>query len=105
MNALSVYKASPQTEQLIADIKRKDIPRFSLFYDAYAPVLYGWILTKTGDVATAEHILVKTFTSVWSTISQYDPNKCTFLIWLIQLSGRELRSLETSLPEIVSLKP
>jgi DNA-directed RNA polymerase specialized sigma24 family protein len=104
MNALSVHITSPETTQLIADIKSRDIPRFGLFYDAYAPVLYGWILTKTSSVATAEHILLKTFITVWSTISQYDPNKCSFLIWLIQLSERELRSLETSLPEVVSLK-
>ena len=68
----------------------RDILKFELLYDECAPALYSWILTKTNDTAIAEEILVNSFIAMWKNIHLYDPSKCKFFIWMLQLTVKEI---------------
>lgn len=63
----------------------KDMPGFTLFYDQYAPKLWGLISLTSLSPSQSEAILINTLTKAWR---QSDPLK-PFLSWLIGLAYQE----------------
>ena len=78
-------------QDAIAVIKNRNIQQFGVLYDQYSPSLYSWILSKTNDVKRSELILERSFLSIWQTIHSYDPDKCKFFIWMLQVTCREMQ--------------
>jgi hypothetical protein len=71
-------------------LRAEDQSKFEKIYDHFAPALYGWILNNVSDIKSAEEILYRSFQKVIQIIDQYKPEKCGFLIWLIQICNKEI---------------
>ena len=74
------------------DLKKQGTLLFGPIYDQYAPSLFGWIISKEPNRTKAEHLLYQTFLSMWMQKDCYDEKKSSFLVWLIQLSNKEIKS-------------
>lgn len=84
----------PQFQQIL---RSDDHSKFEKLYDHYAPAMYGWILKSIPDTDSAEFILCSSFQKVIQCIDQYNPEKCGFLTWLIQISNKEIQSFQNNI--------
>ena len=90
----------PQLQHLL---KSGDPSGFENVYDQYSPALYGWILQKVPDIKSAEEVLCNSFRKVMQCIDQYNPEKCGFFTWLIQVSNKEIQLFNSSTAKVLDL--
>ncbi|HEX8547516.1 MAG TPA: sigma factor [Cytophagaceae bacterium] len=55
-------------------------------YDKYSPALYGVILRIVRREDLAEEVLEKCLVRVWHNIKDYERDKGTLFIWMINIS-------------------
>ena len=89
--------------QLIDLIKSGDQLKFEKIYDHYSPAVYGWILNKIPDINSAEAILCNAFQKVIQNIDHYNPEKCGFFTWLIQISNKEIQLYNGVVTKVLNL--
>ncbi len=87
----------PQLQNLL---KADDQSKFEKIYDHFAPAVYGWILKKIQDIKSAEEILYRSFQKVIQIIDQYQPEKCGFFTWLIQICNKEIELFNNNLAKV-----
>ncbi len=90
-SSLLIKNISNREKDVVNSIKNRDLESFGLFYDQYSPALYAWLLSKTNDSKISEEILLGSFLKIWQTIHLYDPSRCKFFIWLLQVCAREMK--------------
>jgi len=93
-------RLNPEFPQLQHILRSDDQSKFEKIYDHYAPLMYGWILKSIPDTDSAESILCSSFQKVILCIDQYNPEKCGFLTWLIQLSNREIQLFNNNIAKV-----
>jgi DNA-directed RNA polymerase specialized sigma24 family protein len=94
----SLNRDLPHLHQVLNSV---DHTRFEKIYDQYAPAMYGWILRRIPDVHSAEEILYRSFQKVIQSLDQYQPEKCGFLSWLIQISNKEIQLYNSGLKKVL----
>ncbi|GAB4022749.1 hypothetical protein GCM10028808_71190 [Spirosoma migulaei] len=67
----------------------KDLQGFRLFYDQYAPKLWGLIILANLSASRSEAILMSTMTKAWQYPNPPWPDKKHVLTWLIGLAYTE----------------
>lgn len=96
-------RLNPEFPQLQQILRSDDQSKFEKIYDHYAPVMYGWILKSIPDTDSAESILCSSFQKVINCIDQYNPEKCGFLTWLIQINNREIQSFNNNVAKVLKI--
>src|SRR5687767_668663 len=76
-------------EELLVQLKAKDAAAFKYLYDAYAPVLLGYIQKNISCSLTAEDILQNTMLKVWANIEKYDAARGRLFTWMINITRNE----------------
>ena len=55
-------------------------------YDRALPVVYGYLVSRVGDRATAEEIVQDVFVAVWRKAGTFDPARGTFRAWVLRIA-------------------
>jgi RNA polymerase sigma-70 factor (ECF subfamily) len=75
-----------EESELISLLKQKDIKAYHYFYDKYAAALYGFILRVIKNEESANEVLHEIFTTLWSKINSYEPQKERLFSWLLKIT-------------------
>ena len=76
----------PTLATLMRSIADGDERAFETLYDRTSRQVYGLVLRITGNVATAEEVLLDAYTQAWRKRTQYDEVRGTPLAWLITIA-------------------
>lgn len=90
---LSAIKANSEVQKLenfINSIHHKDELNFILFFDEFAPVLYGYITKHIQSKDIAEKILCRSFSKAWKNKNEFKSSESTLLTWLLKICIAEL---------------
>lgn len=77
-------------EELLARMAAGDRPAFALFYDLYAPRVFGTLLRGLRHRADAEDVLQETFHHVWRAAPQYSVERSSPEVWLMLIARSRL---------------
>lgn len=77
-------KQSKEEELLISQAKQ-DAASFGKLYDLYAPSIYRYILSRTGNIQDAQDITSQTFLKVLEKLSSYH-HRGYFSAWLFSIA-------------------
>jgi hypothetical protein len=91
----------PQLQDLL---RSNDQLKFEKIYDHYAPVMYGWIIKSIPDKNSAERVFCTSFQKVIHDIDQYNPEKCGFLTWVIQISNKEIQLFNSKVAKVFKIR-
>jgi len=72
--------------ELMLLIKLKHQDALSELYDRYVALVYSFALKVVRNEQTARDIVQSVFVRLWTTESQYNPNKGRFTSWLITIT-------------------
>jgi RNA polymerase sigma-70 factor, ECF subfamily len=72
--------------ELFARIAAGDRDAFGLFYDRYAPVLFGFCLRILKDARDAEDVLQEAFVQVWRDARRFDATRASVKTWLFTIA-------------------
>jgi RNA polymerase sigma-70 factor (ECF subfamily) len=75
-----------ELEELINKIADGDESALAVLYDRTNKLLFSLVMRMLGDAATAEEVLVKTYTTVWKQAPLFDSNHNSALAWLISIA-------------------
>jgi len=78
--------STPADPELFARIAEGDREAFGLFYDRYAPVLFGFCARILKDARDAEDVLQETFVQVWRDAGRFDPTRASAKTWLFTIA-------------------
>jgi len=78
--------STPADPELFARIAAGDREAFGLFYDRYAPVLFGFCVRILKDARDAEDVLQETFVQVWRDALRFDPTRASAKTWLFTIA-------------------
>lgn len=80
-------KSSEQknAETLLISQAKLDAPSFGKLYDLYAPSIYRYILSRTGNIQDAQDITSQTFLKVLEKLSSYH-HRGYFSAWLFSIA-------------------
>ncbi len=81
-------------QQLMRMFSYKPIEAFGFFYDEYAAVLFGYILSITKNEKQSEVILIKTFLEIFQHYKEYDSKKQSLLVWSIGFANRQIIEID-----------
>lgn len=73
-------------EELIAALRSGNRQSFETFYNRFAQVLYGMLVTWINDTHTAENLLQDAFVKAWTNRENYDPGKGRLFTWLYNIT-------------------
>jgi len=73
-------------EELIAALHSGNHQCFEKFYNRFAPVLYGTLMTWVNDAHIAENLLQDAFVKAWINRETYDPAKGRLFTWLYNIT-------------------
>lgn len=73
-------------DELIVALHSGNQQSFEKFYNRYAQVLYGTIITWINDRHMAENILQDAFIKAWTNRETYDPSKGKLFTWLYNIA-------------------
>lgn len=73
-------------EELIAALQSGDHQAFEKFYNRFAPVLYGTLMSWVNDLHVAENLLQDAFVKAWNSRETYDPAKGRLFTWLYNIT-------------------
>lgn len=73
-------------EDLVRRLQARDESALTLFYDRYAPALFGVIsrIVKADEVA--EDVLQEALVKIWNSFPAYDPGKGRLFTWVLNIS-------------------
>ena len=93
--------STPADPELFARIAAGDRDAFGLFYDRYAPVLFGFCVRILKDARDAEDVLQEAFIQVWRDARRFDATRASVKTWLFTVArsraldrGRSRHSIE-----------
>jgi DNA-directed RNA polymerase specialized sigma24 family protein len=72
----------PDNSDLITSVKQSDRHTLGLFYDKYAPALFGVICRIIPDKECSEEVLYQTFETIWNKIETFDPSNQNLVVWM-----------------------
>jgi RNA polymerase sigma-70 factor (ECF subfamily) len=72
--------------ELFARIAAGDRDAFGLFYDRYAPVLFGFCVRILKDARDAEDVLQEVFVQVWRDAGRFDATRASVKTWLFTIA-------------------
>jgi len=97
--------STPADPDLFERIAAGDRDAFGLFYDRYAPVLFGFCVRILKDARDAEDVLQEAFVQVWRDAGRFDPARASVKTWLFTIARsraldrwRSRRSVEHRFP-------
>lgn len=77
--------STPPDPELLARITAGDRDAFGLFYDRYAPVLFGFCIRILEDGRDAEDVLQEAFVQVWRDARRFDAARASVKTWLFTI--------------------
>jgi RNA polymerase sigma-70 factor (ECF subfamily) len=77
--------STPPDPELLARITAGDRDAFGLFYDRYAPVLFGFCIRILEDGRDAEDVLQEAFVQVWRDARRFDTARTSVKTWLFTI--------------------
>ncbi|HVN26382.1 MAG TPA: sigma-70 family RNA polymerase sigma factor [Candidatus Paceibacterota bacterium] len=77
-------------EKLIKDAIRGNSSAFGALYDSYQPMIYRFVLVKTGSREEAEDITHQVFLSAWQNVRTYKHRGHPFSSWLYQIARNQV---------------
>ena len=78
--------STPADPELFARIAAGDRDAFGLFYDRYAPVLFGFCVRILKDARDAEDVLQEAFVQVWRDARRFDATRASVKTWLFTIA-------------------
>ena len=69
---------------------RQDPEAFGDLYDRYYPIIFNYILKRTGDVATAQDITSETFIKVLQKLPVFQWRNVPFIAWIYKIASNEI---------------
>ena len=97
--------STPADPDLFERIVAGDRDAFGVFYDRYAPVLFGFCVRILKDARDAEDVLQEAFVQVWRDAARFDPSRASVKTWLFTIARsraldrwRSRRSVENRFP-------
>jgi RNA polymerase sigma-70 factor (ECF subfamily) len=78
--------STPADPELFARIADGDRDAFGLFYDRYAPVLFGFCVRILKDARDAEDVLQEVFVQVWRDARRFDAARASVKTWLFTIA-------------------
>jgi RNA polymerase sigma-70 factor (ECF subfamily) len=78
--------STPPDPDLLARITAGDRDAFGLFYDRYAPVLFGFCIRILKDGKDAEDVLQEAFVQVWRDAQRFDAARRSVKTWLFTIA-------------------
>jgi DNA-directed RNA polymerase specialized sigma24 family protein len=78
-----------QQNKLLRSIRSGDYDHFTLVYETYSPALFGCILERVHDEATASVLLQQVFVEAWRRCKEQDCAHKSLFAWLYSIT-REL---------------
>ena len=72
--------------ELMLLIKKKNRPALEELYDRYIKLVFSFVLKSTKDQEKTKVIVQAVFTRIWTTDSDYNPNKGQFVNWLLTIT-------------------
>ncbi len=72
--------------ELMLLIKHKRETALSILYDRYASLIYSFALKAVNDEVAAREIVQSVFLRLWTTKSDYNPDKGRFKSWLLTIT-------------------
>lgn len=79
--------------ELMLLLKERQHYALSILYDRYAPLVYSFAIKTLKDEQASRDIVQSVFLRLWTTGSEYDPNKGRYVSWLLTIT----RNLTTDL--------
>ena len=77
-------------EKLIKDAIRGSSSAFGSLYDHYQPMIYRFVLVKTGSHEESEDITHQVFLSAWQKVRTYKHRGHPFSSWLYQIARNQI---------------
>jgi RNA polymerase sigma-70 factor, ECF subfamily len=78
--------SAPADPELFTRIAAGDSNAFGLFYDRYAPVLFGFCVRILKDARDAEDVLQEVFVQVWRDAGRFDATRASVKTWLFTIA-------------------
>jgi RNA polymerase sigma-70 factor (ECF subfamily) len=78
--------STPPDAELFTRIAAGDRDAFGLFYDRYAPVLFGFCIRILKDGRDAEDALQEVFVQVWRDAQRFDAARGSVKTWLFTIT-------------------
>jgi RNA polymerase sigma-70 factor (ECF subfamily) len=98
-----------QDEELMAQLRQRDVGAFETLYDRYGNLVYSVSLRVLGDVQAAEDVVQEVFLRLWRKPHHYDTARGRFVTWLMSVTrnraiderrSRGRRQRREALPEL-----
>lgn len=105
---LAVERMEPERERQLVERVRSSPEAFSELYEFYMPLIYRYLLKRTGNVETAEDLTATSFEKALRHLEKYQWREVSFSAWLYRVATntlvdyyrREGRRKETSLQDL-----
>lgn len=105
---LAVERMEPERERDLVERARSSPEAFSELYEFYMPLIYGYLLRRTGKAEVAEDLTAVTFEKALRHLEKFQWKKVSFSAWLYRIATntlvdhyrREGRHRETSLHDL-----
>lgn len=75
---------------LLAAVAEGDREAFGAIHHRYAPLVFAYVLRRTGDRGAAEDVVQDVFVTVWRTARAYDPRRATVGAWITMIARNRL---------------
>jgi RNA polymerase sigma-70 factor (ECF subfamily) len=72
--------------ELMLLIKERQHQALSILYDRYAPLVYSFAMKALKDEQASRDIVQSVFMRLWTTDSEYNPDKGRYTSWLITIT-------------------
>ena len=105
---LAIERMEPERERELVERARSSPEAFALLYEFYMPLLYRYLLRRTGNVEAAEDLTASTFEKALRHLEGFQWKEVSFSAWLYRIATntlvdyyrREGRHRETSLQDL-----
>jgi len=106
--SLALERMQPEKERELVERARSSPEAFSELYEHYMPLIYRYLLRRTGNAGTAEDLTATTFEKALRHLEGFRWKQVSFLAWLLRIATnclvdhyrREGRRRETSLHDL-----
>lgn len=95
--------------ELMLLVKQKNRMALSILYDRYATLIYSFALKSMKEEFFAKDIVQKVFLRLWTTQSDFNPDKGKFTSWLLTITRNitidEIRKKRRDHHKIIQFEP
>lgn len=67
-------------------LRARDTDGIAAVYDRYGQLVYSLLVRITRDQSLAEDLVQELFLRVWNRSREYDPNRGTFVVWILTVA-------------------